>query len=168
MLNAAANRLGARTAAATELRRRAYARHRFDFDAFDIDVLVLDLAAWRIAAVLPTYIPYLEEFGLTLRELLHLAVGPDRAVVPQRWYAVPGRSVIANPALALLGRPDQTLVGGRCRRAAAVVGSVRPAAGRAGTSRAAWVADRADTVSRWTDCATWPWCWPVAPAPGSG
>ncbi len=99
VLNAAANRLGARTAAATELRRRAYARHRFDFDAFDIDVLVIDLAAWRTRGVLPTYIPYLEEFGLTLRELLHLAVGPDRAVVPQQWYAVPGRSVLSNPAL---------------------------------------------------------------------
>ena len=94
VLNAAANRLGARTAAATELRRRAYARHRFDFDAFDIDVMVLDLAAWRDRALLTTYIPYVEEFGLTLRELLHLAVGPDRAVVPARWYAVPGRSVI--------------------------------------------------------------------------
>ena len=99
VLNTAANRLGARTAAATELRRRAYARHRFDFDAFDIDVMVLDLAAWRDRAVLTTYIPYVEEFGLTFRELLHLAVGPDRAIVPTRWFAVPGRSVIAHPAL---------------------------------------------------------------------
>ena len=97
VLHAAANRLAARTATATELRRRAYARHRFDFDAFDIDVMVLDLAACRERALLTTYLPYLEEFGLTFRELLHLAVGPDRAVVPARWYAVPGRSVISNP-----------------------------------------------------------------------
>ncbi|MBD0324746.1 MAG: hypothetical protein ICV72_15380, partial [Aldersonia sp.] len=87
VLNVAANRLGARTAAATELRRRAYARHRFDFDAFDIEVMVIDLAAWRDCALLTTYVPYVEEFGLTLRELLHLAVGPDRAVVPPQWYA---------------------------------------------------------------------------------
>lgn len=99
VLNTAANRLRDKTVPAAELRRRAYARHRFDFDAFDVDVLVLDLAGWRSHEVLTASQPYLEEFGLSYRELLHLAVGPDRARVPERWHLVPGRSVVAQPGL---------------------------------------------------------------------
>lgn len=99
VLNNAANRLRDRTVPAAELRRRAYARHRFDFDAFDVDVLVLDLAGWRSHEVLAASQPYLEEFGLGYRELLHLAVGPHRAVVPDRWHQVPGRSRVVDPAL---------------------------------------------------------------------
>ena len=99
VLDAAASRLRDQTAAATELRRRAYARHRFDFDAFDDSVLVLDLAAWREHEVLRAFQPYLEEFGLTYRELVHLAVGPRRAPVPARWHQVPGCSPVVDPAL---------------------------------------------------------------------
>jgi hypothetical protein len=99
VLNQAANRLRNRTVAATELRRRAYARHRFDFDAFDVDVLVIDLAEWRSKSMITTYVPYIEEFGLTFREVLHLEAGPDRAVVPGRWHSVPGRSRLVDPAL---------------------------------------------------------------------
>ena len=99
VLNQAANRLQHLTASSSELRRRAYARHRFDFDAFDIDVLVVDLTLWRKAEMLPSYLPYVEEFGLTVLELLHLMVGPNRARLPERWHAVPGRSVLSDPAL---------------------------------------------------------------------
>ena len=99
VLNAAANRLRNATAASTELRRRAYGRHRFDFDAFDTGVLVLNLAAWRDRDLTATYLPYIQEFGLTYRELLHLIVGPDRAMLPERWHAVPGRSAVPDPAL---------------------------------------------------------------------
>ena len=42
--HAAAAARSARRLTATELRRQAYARHTFDFDAFTTDVLVLDLA----------------------------------------------------------------------------------------------------------------------------
>ncbi len=105
VLNNAANRLRDKTVPAAELRRRAYARHRFDFDAFDVDVLVLDLARWRSHEVLTASQPYLEEFGLTYRELLHLAVGPDRARVPERWHLVPGRSVVVDPGLVHWSEP---------------------------------------------------------------
>ena len=40
VIHGAGLRLGPKTKAATELRRRAYARHAFDFDAFTTDVLV--------------------------------------------------------------------------------------------------------------------------------
>ena len=99
VLEVAASRLRDQTAAATELRRRAYARHRFDFDAFDVSVLVMDLAACREDEVLRASQSYLEEFGLSHREVLHLAAGPNRAPVPDRWHQVPGRSPVTEPAL---------------------------------------------------------------------
>ncbi len=99
VLNNAANRLAEQTVASTELRRRAYARHDFDFDGFDTHVLVLDLASWRRHDVVASHQPYLEEFGLSFRELLHLAVGPHRAVIPPAWYQVPSRNPVVDPAL---------------------------------------------------------------------
>jgi len=99
LLNNAANRLGKATTAAAELRRRGYARHTFDFDAFDPEVIVLDLAAWRSRELTALSLSYIEEFGFTRRELLHFLVGPDWSVLPERWHAVPGRSIIEDPAL---------------------------------------------------------------------
>ncbi|MBP2415294.1 glycosyltransferase [Microlunatus capsulatus] len=99
VLNGAANRLGDRTGPAAELRRRAYGRHTFDFEAFDVSVLVVDLAAWRRHEVLGDQLAWVEEFGLGPRELLHLAVGPDRAVLPTRWHRVPGRDLTEDAAL---------------------------------------------------------------------
>ncbi len=98
VLNAAANRLAGATTAAAELRRR-YARHRFDFDAFDADVLVLDTARWRAERLTEQGLALIEEFGLTYHELLHFLVGADRAELPGRWHQVPGRSLISDPAL---------------------------------------------------------------------
>jgi hypothetical protein len=98
-IHAAGNRLGPKTRASTELRRRAYARHAFDFDAFTTDVLVLDLTRARSERFAPEYLPYVEEFGLTLRDVLHFAVGPHRAVVPEQWDCVPTRSPIGPPGL---------------------------------------------------------------------
>lgn len=107
VLNTAANRLRDATAAATELRRRAYARHRFDFDAFDTSVFVLDLGAWRERGLTAWSLPYVQEFGLTYRELLHLIVGPDRFVLDERWHTVPGRSAVNNPALTHWSEPTK-------------------------------------------------------------
>ena len=92
-------RLGPKTKAATELRRRAYARHAFDFDAFTTDVFVLDLARMRTERFVETYLPYVEEFGLTLRDSLHFAIGPHRAVLPEHWDYVPTRSSPGAPGL---------------------------------------------------------------------
>lgn len=99
VIHGASLRLGPRTAAATELRRRAYARHAFDFDAFTTDLLVLDLARGRSEKFVAEYLPYVTEFGLTLRDVLHFAAGPQRAVVPERWDCVPTRSVVDRPGL---------------------------------------------------------------------
>lgn len=98
-LHAAAGRLGPRTAASAELRRQAHARHRFDFDAFDDDVLVLDLDAMRRHRLVETYVPYVEAFSLRYRETLLFESGPQRAKVPERWHVVPGRSLSTDPAL---------------------------------------------------------------------
>jgi hypothetical protein len=107
LLHSAAGRLGARTAASTELRRQAHARHVFDFDAFESDVLVLDLAEMRRRSIVETYVPYVEEFSLTYREILLLEVGPARAVVPERWHVVPGRSAVTDPALVHWADPGK-------------------------------------------------------------
>jgi hypothetical protein len=98
-IHGAGLRLGPKTKAATELRRRAYSRHAFDFDAFTTEVLVLDLAMARSGAFVAEYLPYVAEFGLTLRDVLHFAVGPDRGVVPEHWDCVPTRSSVAEPGL---------------------------------------------------------------------
>lgn len=99
VIHAASTRLGRRTATATELRRRAYARHPFDFDAFTTDVLVVDLARSRSEKFVAEYLPYVTEFGLTFRDVLHFAAGPRRAVVPENWDCVPTQSVVDRPAL---------------------------------------------------------------------
>jgi hypothetical protein len=98
-IHGAGLRLGPKTMVSMELRRRAYARHAFDFDAFTTEVLVLDLARSRSVGFVGEYLPYVVEFGLTLRDVLHLAVGPHRAVVPERWDCVPGRSAVDQPGL---------------------------------------------------------------------
>ena len=99
VLHGAGNRLRSRTAASAELRRQGHARHRFDFDAFETDMLVLDLEEARRRALVQTYVPYLEEFGLTFREILLLEVGPHRVVLPERWHVVPNRSAETEPLL---------------------------------------------------------------------
>ena len=99
VIHGAGLRLGPKTKAATELRRRAYARHAFDFDAFTTEALILDLARMRSEGFVETYLPYVEEFGLTLRVILHFAAGPDRAVLPENWDYVPTRSSPDAPGL---------------------------------------------------------------------
>lgn len=98
-IHGAGLRLGPKTKVSTELRRRAYARHGFDFDAFTTDVLVIDLARARSEGFVGEYLPYVVEFGLTLRDVLHFAVGPHRGLVPERWDCVPTRSPVAGTGL---------------------------------------------------------------------
>ncbi|WP_375432123.1 hypothetical protein [uncultured Friedmanniella sp.] len=99
LIHTASSRLKAKTQSSAELRRRAYARHRFDFDAYDVDVLVLDAAEFRRRGVLASGVPLIEEFGLTARELLHLETGPHRATVPPAWHVVPSRSEVEGACL---------------------------------------------------------------------
>ena len=99
LIHGASSRLKARTHASAELRRRAYARHQFDFDAFDVDVLVIDAAEYRRRQMVCTYVPLIEEFGLSFRELLHFEVGPHRAVIDEAWHVVPSRSPLEPASL---------------------------------------------------------------------
>ena len=99
VIHTAAMRLRSNTAAATELRRRAYARHAFDFDAFSTAVMVFDLAQLRSEHFVAEHLAYVEEYGLGYRELLHFAAGPNRAVVPTHWDCVPTRTVVGGPGL---------------------------------------------------------------------
>ena len=99
LIHAAAARLQDRTDAAAALRRTAHARHRFDFDAFSTDVLVLDLERIRRDALLEQALPLVAEYGLSGAEVLHFLVGPGRAVVPERWAAVPTRLPERGPGL---------------------------------------------------------------------
>jgi hypothetical protein len=78
VIHSAANRVGLPDLAA-ELRRSAYARHRFDFDAFSDDVLVLDLARLRRDGFRELALGLTERFRLREREVLHYVLGPDRA-----------------------------------------------------------------------------------------
>ncbi|MEO7351432.1 MAG: glycosyltransferase, partial [Marmoricola sp.] len=99
VIHNAGTRLSTRTTVATELRRRAHAKHAFDFTAFEIDVLVLDLARLRKEDVVLEAVQLVEEFGLNAREVLHFHVGPARAVVPSSWHVVPTRNHADAPAL---------------------------------------------------------------------
>lgn len=99
VIHNAGTRLSTRTTVATELRRRAHARHAFDFTAFDTDVLVLDLQRLRNDALVSQSVELVEEFGLTPREVLHFHVGPARAVLPTAWHVVPTRNHVDQPAL---------------------------------------------------------------------
>ncbi len=99
VIHAAALRQSTRTTVATELRRRAHARHAFDFRAFDISVLVMDLERMRQQELLTEAAQLAEEFGLSAREILHFHVGPARATVPSAWHVVPTRNHADEPAL---------------------------------------------------------------------
>jgi hypothetical protein len=97
VIHRAAARLGDDTAAASELRRTAHARHAFDFDAFSADALVLDLARMRAERFGAQALPLVEAFGLRELEVLHYLAGPDRATIPARLSPRPPRPRPAPP-----------------------------------------------------------------------
>ena len=87
VIHRAAARLGDDDAAAAELRRTAHARHRFDFDAFSADVLVLDVERMRRDGFSARALALAQAFALREVEVLHLLAGPGRATVPERLAA---------------------------------------------------------------------------------
>ncbi|MET0687089.1 MAG: hypothetical protein ABW060_17345 [Solirubrobacteraceae bacterium] len=111
VIHAAGNRLGDRPEVASELRRTAHARHRFDFDSFRTGVLVADLARLREEPLLAVA----DAYGLDDRETLHWIAGPDRATVPARWAYVPTRMRRQPPGLAHFadGKPPGAARAGR-------------------------------------------------------
>lgn len=107
VLHAAAARLRDQPQAAATLLRQAYARHRFDFDAFSADVMVLDLARMRADGAVASLLGACLSYGLDGRESLCFVAGPDRGVVPQRWAHVPTQDQVSDPALVHWGRDSR-------------------------------------------------------------
>jgi hypothetical protein len=99
VIHSAALRLGDRTDASAALRRTAHARHRFDFDAFTRDVLVLDLARLRAERFGERALELVQQYGLDDLEVLHYVFGPGHARVPERWAVVPTRMPQREPGL---------------------------------------------------------------------
>ncbi len=99
VIHAAAARLREATDAAAALRRTAHARHRFDFDAFTGDVLVLDLQRLRRERLSAEALPLVAAFGLDDVEALHYVFGAARTVIPEAWATVPTRTPARHPGL---------------------------------------------------------------------
>ncbi|HTE62979.1 MAG TPA: glycosyltransferase [Solirubrobacteraceae bacterium] len=99
VIDDAAARLEDRTQASAELRRTAHARHAFDFDAFDTDVLVLDLERLRRDGFTAQALALVQAFGLDDVEAMHYLCGPDRATLPERWAVVPTRTPVRGAGL---------------------------------------------------------------------
>ena len=99
VIHNAALRLDERTELSGALRRTAHARHRFDFDAFTHDVLVLDLARLRAERFGERALELVQQYGLDDLEVLHYLFGPEHAELPQRWATVPTRTPEREPGL---------------------------------------------------------------------
>jgi hypothetical protein len=84
---------------AYEFYRQIHQRHVFDFDAFDTDVMVLDLAGLRERGFATQAISAMHTFRLDDRAAFHWFVGADRAVLDATWAYVPTREWIDEPAL---------------------------------------------------------------------
>lgn len=105
---------------AFELYRDIHSRHRFDFDAFDTDVLLLDLERLRASDASVLLLGAMVEYALTVRQAWHYLVGGDRAVLPDGWAHVPTRDPRTEVSVWVWadgGKPwdDKLLVRGRDR-----------------------------------------------------
>jgi hypothetical protein len=99
VLNHAALRLKDRIELSASLRRSAYARHAFDFDAFSTDVMAVDLQRMRDGGLVDEAVALMQQFDMDAVELLHYVVGPNRVVIPPRWWHVPTRHRYVGPGL---------------------------------------------------------------------
>ena len=93
LLYRAARRLDDAPETAYDFYRRIHARHVFDFNAFDTDVMVLDLARLRADGYATEALVAMREFRLDAREALHLYTGPHRAELDAAWDHVPTRDL---------------------------------------------------------------------------
>ena len=98
LLYRAARRLDDAPATAYDFYRRIHARHVFDFNAFDTDVMVLDLARLRADGYAAESLAAMREFRIDAREALHLHVGPHRTELDAAWDHVPTRDLPDAPA----------------------------------------------------------------------
>ncbi|UQN28067.1 hypothetical protein [Brachybacterium kimchii] len=97
VLYGAAKRLDSDPVTAYEFYRDIHGRHVFDFDAFDTDVMVLDLAGLRAAGFSDQAVPAMAHYRLDDRDALHYVAGPRRADLGAEWAHVPDREPLESP-----------------------------------------------------------------------
>ena len=99
VLYGAARRLDAAPDTAYEFYRDIHGRHVFDFDAFDTDVMVLDLASQREEGLSDQALAARELYRLDDRDALHYVAGPRRAELSAQWAHVPDRESVGDPKI---------------------------------------------------------------------
>ncbi|WP_152352289.1 glycosyltransferase family protein [Brachybacterium subflavum] len=99
VLYSAARRMDAVPQTAYEFYRDIHGRHVFDFEAFDTDVMVLDLAGMRSEGLSDQVLPAMAHYRLDDRSALHYAAGPRRYDLPREWAHVPDREVVEDPKI---------------------------------------------------------------------
>ena len=99
VLYGAARRMDASPETAYEFYRDIHGRHVFDFDAFDTDVMLLDLAGQREVGLGDQMLPAMELYHLDDRDALHYVAGPRRFGLPEEWAHVPDRETIQEPRI---------------------------------------------------------------------
>lgn len=99
VLYSAARRMDASPETAYEFYRDIHGRHVFDFDAFDTDVMVLDLAGQRREGLSDQVLPAMELYRLDDRDALHYVTGPRRLALPEEWAHVPDRESVSSPKI---------------------------------------------------------------------
>jgi lipopolysaccharide biosynthesis glycosyltransferase len=92
-----AKRLRDDTSAARDCLRRMYARHSYDFTAFNAGILVFDLARMRADEFVRHFIPFVERYGMNDQEVLNCYAGPNRAVLPPQWNSFPTQEPVRDP-----------------------------------------------------------------------
>lgn len=97
LLYRAAAKMGA--TAAHDFYRMIHSRHAFDFDAFDTNVMVLDLAQLRKDDVAEEFLPLVESYGFSWSTVLNLYAGPNRAPLPEDWAHNPANEWPRNAKL---------------------------------------------------------------------
>jgi hypothetical protein len=93
---------------ATDLRRRMGLLHGYGSAALNAGVLVMDLDRMRRDDFTRTIFGWIENFGLNDQDAMLAYVGPERAVLEERWNALPVLEEVHDPALvhwASLGKP---------------------------------------------------------------
>jgi hypothetical protein len=99
VLYSAARRMDATPETAYEFYRDIHGRHVFDFDAFDTDAMVLDLAGLRSEGFSDQAIPAMARYRLDDRDVLHYVAGPRRSDLPHEWAHVPDREYVEDPKI---------------------------------------------------------------------
>ncbi len=138
VIHAAALRLGALPEAAAELRRTAHARHRFDFDAFTHELLVLDLERLRRDRLGDQALRLVA--GLRAQRPRGPAL-PDRAGPGGDPAAVGGRADLdagARSEARALGRPGEAVAGAAHARARPLAAPCPRLSRAAAACSAAW------------------------------